>query len=130
MKKAEEVMEILEAYDATGSLRRAAELSGCDHKTVANWVRGREEAAAGQPRAGRARPVTGAFQEKVDELVDRSHGKVRADRAHEKLVAMGYWGSERSTRRAVAEAKHRYRQRHGRRTRPWIPEPGLWFQWD
>jgi Mu transposase-like protein len=39
-------------------------------------------------------------------------------------------GSERTTRRAVAEAKRRYRQEHGRRTRPWIPEPGLWMQWD
>lgn len=130
MKKAEEVMEILEAYDATGSLRRAAELCGCDHKTVGHWVRAREEAAGGQPVKGRARPVTGSFQEKIDELVDRSHGKIRADKAHEKLVVMGYQGSERSTRRAVAEAKHRYRQKHGRRTRPWIPEPGLWLQFD
>ena len=43
---------------------------------------------------------------------------------------MGYEGSERTTRRAVAEAKRRWRQKHGRRTRPWIPEPGLWAQWD
>ena len=28
-------MEILEAYDVTGSLRGAAALAGCDHKTVA-----------------------------------------------------------------------------------------------
>jgi len=31
LKKAEEVMEILEAYDLTGSLRAAAALCGCDH---------------------------------------------------------------------------------------------------
>jgi len=43
---------------------------------------------------------------------------------------MGYEGSSRTTRRAVAEAKRRWRQRHGRRTRPWIPQPGLWLQWD
>jgi hypothetical protein len=30
----------------------------------------------------------------------------------------------------VAEAKRRYRQEHGRRTRPWVVEPGLWMQWD
>ncbi len=35
MKKPEEAMEILEAFDLTGSLRRAAALAGCDHKTVA-----------------------------------------------------------------------------------------------
>jgi len=43
---------------------------------------------------------------------------------------MGYLGSERTTRRAVAEAKRRWRAEHGRRTRPWITEPGLWMQWD
>jgi transposase len=63
-------------------------------------------------------------------LVDRSRGRIGADQAHSKLVAMGYQGSERTTRRAVAEAKRRWRQEHGRRTRPWIPEPGLWLQWD
>ena len=105
MKKAEEVMEILEAYDLTGTLRGAAQLSGCDHKTVAQWVRARD-AAGGSPGAsrGRVRPVTGPFLEKVEELVERSHGKIRADKAHERLVAMGYLGSDRSTRRAVAEA--------------------------
>ena len=35
MKKPEAVMEILEAYDLTGSFRAAAGLVGCDHKTVA-----------------------------------------------------------------------------------------------
>ena len=43
---------------------------------------------------------------------------------------MGYRGSERTTRRAVREAKERWRKEHGRRSRPWIPEPGLWMQWD
>ena len=70
------------------------------------------------------------FAAKIEELVERSHGKIRADKAHETLVAMGYMGSERTTRRAVAEAKRRWRQEHGRRYRPWIPEPGLWMQWD
>ena len=36
--KPEAVMEILEAYDLTGSFRTAASLVGCDHKTVACWV--------------------------------------------------------------------------------------------
>ena len=47
MKTPEEVMEILEAFDATGSLRAAAELAGCDHKTVGHWVRAREDAGGG-----------------------------------------------------------------------------------
>jgi transposase len=130
LKKAEEVMEILEAFDLAGSLRGAAELCGCDHKTVAHWVRARDEAGGGLPLPTRPRPRVDAFAQKIEELVQRSRGKIRADKAHEKLIAMGYLGSERTTRRAVAAAKRRFRVEHGRRTRPWVPEPGLWMQWD
>jgi transposase len=130
VKKPEAVMEILEAYDLTGSFRAAAGLVGCDHKTVAYWVRQRDE-AGGMPVVERSRPAMEAvFAEKIDELVDRSHGQIRADAAHGKLVAIGYLGSERTTRRWVADSKRRWRRKHGRRTRPWIPEPGLWMQWD
>src|SRR5579859_8269850 len=130
LKTPEEVMEILEAFDLAGSLRGAAELAGCDHKTVAHWVRAREVAGGGLPVAVRRRPRVDAFAEKIDELVERSRGRIRADVAHQRLVAMGYRGSERTTRRAVAEAKRCWRVEHGRRTRPWIAEPGLWMQWD
>jgi transposase len=130
VKKPEEVMEILEAYDLTGTLRGAAALVGCDHKTVAYWVRQRE-LAGGMPVVERKRPaMEQVFAAKIDELVDRSSGRIRADVAHDKLGALGYQGSERTTRRWVAESKRRWRRRHGRRTRPWIPEPGLWMQWD
>ena len=130
MKKPEAVMEILEAYDLTGSFRAAAGLVGCDHKTVAYWVRQRDE-AGGMPVVERSRPAMERCSlAKIEELVDRSHGQIRADKAHGKLVAIGYQGSERTTRRWVAEAKRRWRRKHGRRTRPWIPEPGLWMQWD
>jgi transposase len=129
VKRAEEAMEILEAYDLTGSLRRAAVLAGCDHKTVARLVAAREAAGGGLPERERRRPLVDPFAAKIEELVDRSRGRIGADQAHSKLVAMGYQGSERTTRRAVAEA-NRWRQKHGRRTRPWIPEPGLWLQWD
>jgi transposase len=123
-------MEILEAFDLTGTLRGAADLVGCDHMTVAHWVRSRAEAGGGLPVAVRPRPRVDAFAEKVEEWVDRSRGKIRADVCHQRLVAMGYAGSERTTRRAVAEAKRRWRAEHGRRTRPWVVEPGLWMQWD
>ena len=130
VKRAEEAMEILEAYDLTGSLRKAAVLAGCDHKTVARLVAAREAAGGGLAERERRRPLVDPFGGKIEELVDRSRGRIGADQAHSKLVAMGYQGSERTTRRAVAEAKRRWRQKHGRRTRPWIPEPGLWLQWD
>lgn len=122
-------MEILEAYDLAGSLRGAAVLAGCDHKTVAHWVEQRDRGAL--PKPERQRPVMhGDYRAKIDELVERSGGKIRADVAHGKLVALGYQGSERTTRRWVAEAKRRWRREHGRVTRPWLPEPGLWAQFD
>jgi len=94
-------MNILEAYDLTGSLRDAAELAGCSHHTVARYVAERERGAA--PGAPPRRPgVIDPFLPKLEELVDRSKGKVRADVAHDKIAAMGYGGSERTTRRAVA----------------------------
>jgi transposase len=123
-------MEILEAFDLAGTLRGAAELAGCDHKTVAHWVRARDEAGGGLAVSVRPRPRVDGFAKKVEEWVDRSRGKIRADVCHQRLVAMGYLGSERTTRRAVAEAKRRWRAEHGRRTRPWVVEPGLWMQWD
>src|SRR5215210_4068198 len=115
LKNSEEVMEILEAFDLTGTLRGAAELAGCDHKTVAHWVRAREQAGGGLPVAVRRRPMVDPFTGKIAEWVDRSRAKIRADVAHQRLVAMGYRGSERTTRRAVAEAKRRWRAEHGRR---------------
>ena len=79
MKTPEEAMEILEAYDVTGSLRGAAALAGCDHKTVARLVAAREEAGGGLPERVRSRPLVDAFAEKIDELVDRSRAQVRAE---------------------------------------------------
>jgi hypothetical protein len=50
--------------------------------------------------------------------------------AHEKLQALGYTGSERTTRRAVAKIKADYRAGKRRVHRPWIAEPGTWLQYD
>src|SRR4051794_41864208 len=55
LKTPEEVMEILEAFDATGSLRAAAELARCDHETVGHWVQARDEAGGGVAGWGRGR---------------------------------------------------------------------------
>lgn len=121
-------MEILEAYDLTGSFRAAAKLAGCDHHTVARYVRLRDE---GRPvEQVRAERLADRFLVKIEEWVERSQGQIGADVAHGKLVAMGYGGSERTTRRAVAVAKRAWRAGNRRVYRPWIPEPGLWVQWD
>ena len=130
MKSAEEIMNILEAYDLTGLLRDAAELAGCSHHTVARYVAEREQGRAVPAVARRPQPAVGGFLPKLEELVERSKGKIRADVAHEKITAMGYAGSERTTRRAVARLKAAYRSGRRRVFRPWIPEPGMWAQYD
>ena len=130
MKSAEEIMEILEAFDLTGSLRDAAELAGCSQHTVANWVAQRDAGTLVPGRAARRPSVIDEFLAKLEERVERSQGKVRADVAHEKLIALGYTGSERTTRRAVAEVKKAWRAGRARVHRPWVPEPGMWLQYD
>src|SRR6266705_2111394 len=117
-KSGREIMEIFEAFDLTGTAWSAAQLTGYDAKTVARYVAIRE--AGGDPLAKTSRPrLIDVFMPKVEELVDRSKGKVRADVAHRKITAMGYRGSERSTRRAVAEVKVAWRAGRRRRCRPW-----------
>ncbi len=122
-------MEILEGFDLTGSYRDAAELAGCSPNTVIRYVAAREAGAL----VGRAveRPsVIDVFTAKLEELVERSQGKIRADVAHDKIVAMGFTGSERTTRRAVAQIKAAWRAGRRRVHRPWITEPGMWAQYD
>ena len=105
MKKGDrEIKEILEAYDATGSAHSAAQLAGVDPKTVRRYAAARD---AGRPVSGpsrRPRMIDG-YLPKIEEWVERSQGKVRADIIHERLVGMGFTGTERTTRRAVAAAK-------------------------
>ena len=123
-------MEILDAYDLTGSFRDAAELAGCSHHTVARYVADRDAGhSAGDGVAARPQLID-EFLPKVEEWVDRSRGKIRADKVHQKLVAMGYTGSERTTRRAVAEVKAAYAAGRVRVHRPWVTEPGMWLQYD
>ena len=130
MKSAEEIMQILEAYDLTGSYRDAAELVGCSHHTIARYVAAREEGRLSPGRSQRRPMLIDAFLPKLEEWVDRSRGRIRADVVHEKLVALGFAGSERTTRRAVAEVKAAFRAGRRRVHRPWVPEPGMWLQYD
>lgn len=129
MKSAEEIMQILEAFDLTGSFRDAGELAGCSHHTVARYVAAREAGSLSAAPARRDQLVD-PFLGKIEEWVDRSKGKIRADVVHDKLTGLGYAGSERTTRRAVAQVKAAYRAGRRRVHRPWIPEPGMWLQYD
>jgi len=128
MLSKEKQMDVLEAYDLTRTLRGAAELAGVDHHTVARYVAAR---AAGLDVAEMERPSkSDGFADKIIDWIERSNAKIRADVVHERLVAMGYSGSERTTRRVVRLLKADYRHAQHRVYRPWIPEPGLWLQYD
>ena len=124
MKSAEEIMEILEAFDLTGSCRDAAVLAGCSHHTVAQYVRARAEGRLTPRRADQRPMLIDAFLPKLEEWVEHSRGRIRADVVHDKLAVLGYVGSERTTRRAVAEVKSVYRSGRRRVHRPWIRSRG------
>jgi hypothetical protein len=70
------------------------------------------------------------FLPKLEEWVERSRGRIRADVVHEKLIGLGYAGSERTTRRAVAQVKRDWGAGRRRVYRPWVLEPGMWMQYD
>ena len=130
MKKSDrEIMEILEAYDATGCAHSAAALAAVDPKTVRHYVAKRVAGIPADEPVKRPKLID-PFVPKIEEAVESSEGSVRADVLHERLVAMGFTGDERTTRRAVAQAKAAYRDGHRRSYRPWITEPGLWLQFD
>lgn len=93
MYSKEQVLEILQAYDLTKSLRSAAALVGCDHHTVARYVAARD--AGLDPSEQLERPsVTDPFVDKINEWIDRSEGRIRADVVHE--------GDGATARRALA----------------------------
>ena len=130
MKSAKEAMEILAAYDLTKSYRAAAALAGCSHHTVARLVAERDTADVPTPPREKRSMLIDEYLPKIEEWVEHSRGRVRADVAHDKLLALGFTGTERTTRRAVARVKRAYRLGHTRVHRPWITEPGLWLQYD
>ncbi len=129
MKFEEEIMEILAAYDLTRCYRDAGELAGCSHHTVEHYVARRASGDLSAEPARRAQ-IIDDYLDKIEEWVEASRAKIRADVAHDKLLSMGYRGSERTTRRAVALVKASWAAGNRRIFRPWIVEPGLWFQYD
>jgi transposase len=128
-KSDREIMEILEAFDLTRCAHSAAQLAGVDEKTITRYVTIRDTGHDPLTPTRRARAID-EFTDKIEELVDASGGRIRADVMHQRLAAMGFTGTDRSTRRAVAEAKTAWKAGHRRTYRPWIPEPGMWLQFD
>ncbi len=120
---------MLEAFDLTGSFRDAGELAGCSHHTVAKAVADRDAGCLTDAAAARPQLID-EFLPKVEEWMERSNGKIRADVAYEKLIGLGFTGSERTCRRAVAKVRAAFKAGRVRVHRPWVTEPGMWLQYD
>jgi transposase len=116
-------LDIINAFEETGSLRAAAALCGTTHKTVKRVL---ERRGAGQRPGRRRAPGPGLADEFTDLIfgkVKATDGRITAKRLLPLVRAAGYTGSARTLRRAVAMAKTRWK-RTRRVYRPWTPEPG------
>ncbi|HET8657690.1 MAG TPA: IS21 family transposase [Micromonosporaceae bacterium] len=123
MKTARQELDIINAYEETGSLRATAALCGTTHKTVKRVLARRE---AGQPAGRRRGPRAGladGFSDLIFGKVKATDGRITAKRLLPLVRAAGYTGSARTLRRAVAVQKSRWK-RTRRVYRPWTPEPG------
>jgi transposase len=123
LKTAREELDIINAYEETGSLRAAAALCGTTHRTVRRVL---ERRAAGQRPGRRRRSQPGLADPFTDLIFGRvrsTDGKITAKRLLPRVRAAGYTGSARTLRRAVAVQKALWR-RMRRVYRPWTPEPG------
>ena len=116
-------MDIVTAFEQVGTYRGAAALCGTTHKTVKRVI---DANRAGEPVSAprRAGPRnTDAVRAVIEEKVRSTDGRISAKRLLPVAQAAGYTGSARNFRRAVAEAKARWR-RQRRVFRPWTPTPG------
>jgi transposase len=132
MKSGRTQVEIIALYEELGSYRAVGALLGCDHKTVKRYVQAAGEAGQLAPALQRAR-VTDDFSGLIAGRVEQSGGRVTARRLMRIMRPAGYGGSERSLRRALAEAKAAWRAKQaleGRVYRPWVSEPGEWMLCD
>ena len=98
MKSAGDVVEILEAFDLTGSLREARpRLAGCSPMTVARYVRLRETGRLPTGRSARRDQVVDPYLAKVEEWVTDPTAGSGPTWSTSKLRALGFGGSERTT---------------------------------
>lgn len=121
MKSARKKMDMITAYADVGSYRGAAEICGCDPKTVKRAV---ERSGSAPPeRAVRARN-TDSVADMVEKRVEKTQGRISAKRLLPEARAAGFDGSARNFRRLVARAKADWRRDHHRGRRPGVWPPG------
>jgi len=124
-------MDMHAAYQEVGSYRAAAEICGTTDKTIKRAV---EKARAAESTRADELMVAHNYDPVTDliaERVAKTDGRISAKRLLPVVRAAGYSGSSRNLRRAVAEAKTRWRIDHHRGRRPgvWAPGDMLVFDW-
>ena len=116
-------MDIVTAFEQVGTYRGAAALCGTTHKTVKRVIDA-NRAGVSVSASRRAGPRnTDGVRAVIEEKIRATDGRISAKRLLPFAQAAGYEGSARNFRRAVAEAKVRWR-RQRRVFRPWTPTPG------
>jgi hypothetical protein len=130
VKSDEEITEILEAVDLTRSFRAAGELAGCSHHIVEHYVGLHDGGRLAVGVAHQRVELIDAHVGKVEEWVERSDGKIRADVVAGELELLACAGSERPVRRVAAAVKVNFRAGRRRVYRPWVAEPGMSAQSD
>ncbi len=125
-------MDMNAAFQEVGSYRAAAAICGTTDKTVKRAVAKARAAEATPP--GAEVLVAHNYDDVsaiIAKRVERTDGRISAKRLLPVVRAAGYEGSARNLRRAVAEAKDKWRVDHHRGRRPgvWAPGDVLVFDW-
>ncbi len=120
VKSARIQLDILSAYRELGSYRAAAALCGTTPKTVRRVVERRGRPPAERPPRPKTTDPLGAL---LAERVRATDGRISAKRLLPACRAVGYEGSARNLRRAVAVTKAAWRTER-RVYRPWQAVPG------
>lgn len=115
-------------YQLNHNYTATARAYGVAIDTVRKYVNMSEsEIQAGRKK--QARKID-PFLEFIEQQVLLSKGYIQARALMERLVVMGYTGSERTLQRAVKECKEAYYEKIRRIYKPVIATPGSWVQYD
>jgi transposase len=123
LKNTREQLDIITAYQELGSFRAAAKLCGTTDKTVKQIVERQRSGQLSYRTPPRPAHNTDAVKDLIHQRVAATDGRITAKRLLPRARAVGYTGSARNFRRAVAGVKALWRQRR-RVYRPWVPSPG------
>ena len=134
MLTARENMDVIAAFENVGTYRGAAEMCGCDPKTVKRKVEAHRRAELTAERKPRVKPErnTEIARKVVTAKIAETKGRMTAKRLLPIARAAGYLGSARNFRRLVSEVRKAFKieqGRHQRRPAVWVPGATLVIDW-